>query len=496
MKRLAFAIAALILFSASASDAQTLPVDPNKPATQPVTTEPTTPDPKPTTPTKPAEPKSEPVAKPAPDLSEQLGKLKEENTDLRDELELLKEDLKFTDKRVSGLLAVKGRIKGYLDFGFFRVGGDGSGLRSDTGNLIYPQYAGTVPGSWVFLGDPLSTAINSRGDPAETAESRAVTFDSVDNKGVASFIVNALNLQLFAGLGKSVSLTSFVDFVPRSRDVSNSDGEFLGDFVDVKLAYTQWNTSLELFDLRIFAGKFDSVVGREYRFQEAPDRITVTPSLICRYLCGRPLGVKARARFLDSKLIVNVSATNGSNFTESFNFADEVDSNALPTVSGRLSYQLPFAELEVGVSGAYGAQDQQTDDKVMQWHVGADLHLLWKDVEFTAEYVQGDAEGATEAGGAECGLAPCLAYEGAYGLLSYRATNSIVPYFRLDWRNALHLAGASFVYISKLWRATTGLRYELGKSLIFKAEYTVNRELGNIPQFANDVFTSAMIVKY
>ena len=110
--------------------------------------------------------------------------------------------------------------------------------------------------------------------------------------------------------------------------------------------------------------------------------------------------------------------------------------------------------------------------------------------------VRGDAEGATEPGGADCGLTPCLAYEGAYGLVAYRATNSLVPYARLDWRDALHLAGASFVYISKLWRVTAGLRYELGESLIFKAEYTVNTELGSIPQFSNDVFTSSMIVRY
>ncbi len=437
-----------------------------------------------------------PAVAPTADLKKQLEDLKLENEDLKDEIESLKEDVEFIDKRVKGLLAIKGKIKGYLDFGFFRAGGDGSGLRSDIGNIIFPEYAGSVPGSWVFMGDPLSTAINSRGDPAETAESRAITFDSVDNEGVASFIVNALNLQLFAGIGKSVSLTSFVDFLPRSRDVSDSAGTFLGDFVDVKLAYMQWNTSLELFDLRVFAGKFDSVVGREYRFQEAPDRITVTPSLLCRYVCGRPLGVKARARFLDSKLIVNVSVTNGSNFTEGFNFADEVDSNNAPTVSGRLSYQLPFAELDLGVSGAYGAQDQQADSKVIQYHWGGDLHLLWNDFELTAEYVQGNAEGVSEAGGVACGLAPCLDYKAAYGLAAYRATNNLVPYARVDWRDALHQAGASFVYISKLWRVTAGLRYELGAHLIFKGEYTVNRELGDIPQFSNDVFTSSMIVKY
>lgn len=38
--------------------------------------------------------------------------------------------------------------------------------------------------------------------------------------------------------------------------------------------------------LSLWAGKFDSVVGREYRIQEADDCITVTPSLLCSYVCG------------------------------------------------------------------------------------------------------------------------------------------------------------------------------------------------------------------
>jgi hypothetical protein len=67
---------------------------------------------------------------------------------------------------------------------------------------------------------------------------------------------------------------------------------------------------------------------------------------------------------------------------------------------------------------------------------------------------------------------------------------------RADWRNAEHENGTSFVYISKLVRGTGGLRLELGTHVIVKAEYTVNREIGGIPQFHNDVFASALVVKY
>jgi hypothetical protein len=416
---------------------------------------------------------------------------------LDDRLSKLEEDLAHTKEQVKGLLPLTGRISGYLDFGFFRVSGNGSGIRPDLGNAVLPEYAGVVPGSWVFMGDPLSTAINSRGEPADTDGSRAVTFDPVHSGGKSSFIVNALNLNLFAGIGSDLVLQALVDFVPRGRDVSNPDGLFLGDFLDVKLAYVEWRVPLESFRLSLFAGKVDSTLGYEYRVEEAPDRISVTPSLICRYTCGRPLGLKARARFLDDALVFNLAVTNGSSFWEGFPFYDEIDSNDVKTVSGRVSYRFPIGSgLEIGASGAIGAQDLQSDDAVLQWHIGGDLHLDWNDLDLAAEYVKGKAEGKTDSAGPACDVAPCLDYQGAYGLLGWRATNWLMPYARVDWRDALHRSGASFVYISQLARVTGGLRLELGTAVIIKAEYTLNRELGRIPQFDDDVFTSSLVVKY
>ena len=65
--------------------------------------------------------------------------------------------------------------------------------------------------------------------------------------------------------------------------------------------------------------------------------------------------------------------TNGSHFQEQFPFSDETDVNEFKTVAGRLS-TLIAKKVEVGVSGAFGAQDDQTSDSVYQWHVGADVH--------------------------------------------------------------------------------------------------------------------------
>jgi len=250
--------------------------------------------------------------------------------------------------------------------------------------------------------------------------------------------------------------------------------------------------------VRLYAGKIDSTVGIEYRTQESPDRIGVTPSLIFRYTCGRPLGLKLRARLPEDLVSVAVSVTNGSHFIETFPFHDEIDSNQGKTVAARLAARLPLGDLggvEVGGSGAYGAQDQQAGS-IKQWHAGADLHAEVRHLDLRAEYVQGRAPGATDETGVDCSAAPCLKYKGAYGQLALRLSNVFVPYGRVDWRSARHRDGASFVYESQLMRATGGLRLELGTSAILKAEYTWNRELGPLPQIPNDVFTSALVIKY
>lgn len=394
-------------------------------------------------------------------------------------------------------MPVLGKLTGYLDLGFFHVGGDGSGIRTDIGHRAFPEYDGVVPDSWVFLGDPLSTAINSRGEPADTSESRAVVQDSIDNGGKASFLVNALSVSLFSGLSDRLTFNAIVDLLPRGRNVSSPSGTFLGDFVDVKLGYLEYRVPTERFDLRVSGGKFDSVLGFEYRSQESPDRLGVTPSLLCRYTCGHPIGVKARGRFLNDALIVNLAVTNGSPFSEGFPFYDEIDHNDAKTVSARVSTQHAVgAGFEMGMSGALGAQDLQPRNSVLQWHLGADLHLDWRDVDLTAEVVRGQAQGKSEPGESPCGLAPCLDYQGAYVQVGYRATNWLEPYVRMDWRDATHESGESFVYVSQLVRATVGLRLELGTHTVVKAEVVHNEELGRIPDFANDVVTSSWVVKY
>lgn len=435
------------------------------------------------------------TAVPSPSDEARLRQLEQDNQDLKDQLEDLKEDERALEDRVDKLAPLSTKLTGYADMGFFYVQGDGTGIRPDTGHFYFPQYA-DVPDSWVFMGDPLATAINSRGDPATTGDSRAVMFDPIKGH-TSSFLINSLNLSLYQEVSDHATFTAKVDFLPRGRNVSDPDGLFLGDYVDVRLAYMEYRIPGDKVKASLFAGKFDSVLGYEYRSQEAPTRIEVTPSLICRYTCGYPIGLKARVEALDDLFTANVAVTNGSSVIEGFPFYDETDTNQMKTVSGRLSYRLPFArDLEIGVSGLWGAQDNQPSDSVHQWQYGFDFHFQRQDLVLRAEYVKGRMEGAQDPGGVTCGVAPCLRFRGAYGLLGYRVTNIVMPYFRVDWRDALHRDGDNFVYISKLWRATAGLHLTLNEHVIVKAEYTFNREIAPIPQFPDDIFTSSLVLKY
>lgn len=430
------------------------------------------------------------------DFAEQNERLTRELAKLREELATLREDHNTVSQQVTGLLPLGSRVGGYVDFGFFYVGGDGTGIRRDTGYENFPEYRSQVSDAWLFMGDPLATAINSRGDPAHTGESRAVTFNPIKSGNKPTFILNNVNLALFSGLTENLQVNALIDFVPRGRSVSNPDGLFLGDYIDVKLAYVEYTVPTRLLGLTLSAGKFDSTLGYEYRIQESPDRITVTPSLICRYTCGRPLGLKARFKLLHNRLSLNLALTNGSNFIEQFPIYDETDSNYFQTGSGRIAYKFPVgAGLEIGASGAVGVQDQQPDSDVLQWHYGFDLHLDWHGVDVQAEFVQGRASGKTSASGPACDEAQCLDYRGAYGLVAYRVTNWLMPYVRVDFREALHQSGASFVYISDVVRVTGGLRLELGTHVIIKAEYTHLREVGRIPEFPDDVLTTSLVVK-
>ena len=151
MKRL---VAALVLVPAIASA---------QPATDPAPTEPVPTEPAPSEP--PSD--TDPVVPPSLDeLAADVDALYEKQR----ELESAQRRDVATRERVDKLMPLSRFINVYADVGAFAVGGDGSGIRTDIGHVYFPQYMGRIAGQWVFMGDPLSTAINSRGDIAEHSD--------------------------------------------------------------------------------------------------------------------------------------------------------------------------------------------------------------------------------------------------------------------------------------------------------------------------------------
>jgi hypothetical protein len=84
-----------------------------------------------------------------------------------------------------------------VDVGFFVPVGNGVGFVTDTGNTLRPRFPDKP---WLLLGDPWATAINSRGEPADTDGSFAIPFDNVNSGGRLGFIANEINVDFFGKL--------------------------------------------------------------------------------------------------------------------------------------------------------------------------------------------------------------------------------------------------------------------------------------------------------
>jgi hypothetical protein len=389
-------------------------------------------------------------------------------------------------------------VGGYVDFGFFAVSGDGTGFVQDEGpNRRFPGYASQY--SWVFLGDLLAPAVNSRGEPASLGNAPGVDrTDSVNSTGAPSFIVNEVNLTLNAAVADSALATASMDFLPRSGTAFS-----LGDAFEVDLAQLEWMPGLER-RTSIFVGKMESVLGIEYRDRKSNQRFGVTPSLIARYTTGTPLGVKVRSKLgAGDWLVLAGAVTNGSSTIEQFHFYDEIDSNAGKTLSGRVSVA-PVPALELGVSGEYGAQDHALDSSGALWFFGADAQAHLGRLELKGEWLIG--RGAGE------GLAVYDTAHRPYGLrlnagAYVEGDFMLTPLFGLLGRAELRDArvwlgdaqspmGGERLYITKGWRATGGVRFAVNEHVTVKAEYLHNGEYGGVPQIRDDVFTSSLVLAY
>jgi hypothetical protein len=377
------------------------------------------------------------------------------------------------------------KLTGYGDLGLFATQGDGTGFRRDIGHKMFPEYSEF---GWVFYGDLLGTQVNSRGDVADLGQAPGVDrFDSVNSEGNLTFLVNELNLTINAGLGDRALFTSSVNFTPRTGT------EFqLGDSFDVDIVQLEWMPTKD-GKTSIFVGKFDSVLGIEYKGRKASQRFGITPSLIARYTTGTAIGLKARTRLINDHLVLSAAVTNGSFGTEQFHFFQETDSNNFKTLSGRAALRFPIGSgaLELGPSGQWGTEDGTLDGAGAMWFAGVDVELNMPRFDIKAQWLKGKAPGD------EFTMTYALDLkQGGYLETNVVVTPTLGLLARAEFRDAEVQQGLARLYITKSWRATAGLRLILNPHATIKAEYSHNGEYGGSPSIPNDVVTTSAVMAF
>jgi hypothetical protein len=376
------------------------------------------------------------------------------------------------------------QVGGYVDFGFFVPQGNGAGYVEDFGHVFFPRYAGDF--GWVFLGDILAPAVNTRGEAADLGPAPGVNrFDSINSRGAPGFVANEVNVALRSALTSTALVSASINFTPRTGN------DFaLGDSFDVDIAQVEWLPTASQ-RTSIFAGKMDPVFGIEYRERKSDRRFGITPSLMARYTTGTAPGLKLRTKLGTNEwLVVAIALTNGSHTTEPFHFYDELDSNAGKTGSARVSIRLPYS-IEVGASGSAGPQDRATDTRHWMWFYGVDLMARWGRVDVKGQWMQGHADGEPAQGVYGLDL-----HNGGYLEVDAMLTSSVGVLGRGEFRDAFVWLGDQRAYLTKSWRATVGLRWVLTARAVFKAELLKNGEYGGIPPIANDVFTTSLVMGF
>jgi hypothetical protein len=388
-------------------------------------------------------------------------------------------------------------ITGFVDMGFFFAQNKGVGFKKDVTNA-FPQYSDRTA---VFLGDPASTYVNTRHETADLGEGSNFpgTYDMVQSRGNPTAMINSATVDMIAELSDKVRMQITTEFLPRQATVNNTTG--LGTFVNLDMAFIDYKP-LDQYDITVTAGKFIGITGIEYRWRRAPDRWTVTPTLVGRYMDQNPLGVKVRGKHFDKRFIWNVGLTNGNSFTQDTRLNEQLESNSGKTLAARLSYDFAhlipqLTMLELGVSGSWGPQDLQPSNNLKQWDYGPDLQVAWKALQVRGQWfkINTDGGGLTDA---KNYVAEAWYVEGMYSFPGFfDLVNTFSPYTRVSRRKAIEV-DPKYVFIIDVMQITPGVRVDLTEYAIFKAEYSMNLEIGDISDYAfnNNVFTTSLVVKF
>ena len=155
------------------------------------------------------------------------------------------------------------QLGGYVDLGYFVPEGDGVGYVEDFGHSTFRNTIRccTRPTGfgWVFLGDILAPAVNTRGEVADLG--RAGRHALRQHQLARRARLHRQRGERDAALGADAAalVSASVNFTPRTgRDFR------LGDVFDVDIAQVEWLPT-ESQETSLFAGKIDPVIGIEYR---------------------------------------------------------------------------------------------------------------------------------------------------------------------------------------------------------------------------------------
>ncbi len=412
---------------------------------------------------------------------------------LEDRIQELNERLSKAEEERQKAAAPAFSWNGYVDFGLFApLGNRGAGWVRDDQHTQFPQYSNY---SWVFLGDILSTAVNSRGEVADLGDATGLAvprYDGINSDGAAGFILNEINLRPRYQLSDRAILRASVNFVPRT----GSDFA-LGDSIDADLGELEYLMTAD-GKTSIFAGKTLPVFGIEYKDRKSDQRFGITPSLVSRYTTGSQLGLKVRSKLLDDWLIVAASITNNSSTIEMFHFYSETDKNNGKTLNGRAAVSLPVGHLmgsddrlEIGFSGEWGPQDRATNNAGKMWFAGVDLQYLGTSFWVKGQLLEGKSPGRPDEGVWGLDLKPSGYLEIDWLLLA-----SFGLMARAEFRDALVTLGTDRLYITKEARFTAGIHVVVNPHIVVRAEYLRNVEYGGIDSFDNDVATSSLVLAF
>lgn len=367
-------------------------------------------------------------------------------------------------------------LHGFLDVGWFDATGSGASYR----------FARTRErdGVWVYTGDPWAAAINSQGEAADlgNAFNNLQRADRIASGGRPTFVLNTLE-QAIELEGDTVGAEAALWVEPGPGDLGD-----LADAISLDRAFVTWRPEAPR-GLSVEAGKVESPFGLEWYHRRAPDRVSITPSLVARYTTGTPIGLKGTLALPRDGLELTAAVTNGGAMTERFGHLEEqLDRNGIPSGTARVRYS-PWARVDLGASAQVGAQDGQ-ERAIPMVQVGADLAVRGRGWGLDAEYLLSDQDGGDPAD------VDTLFAHGGYLLAWGWMKPWFAPHARVDRRFAdLSVASVGNLYRTDVVRLTVGVRLDLTHNLIAKAEVLHPWELRGL-EIDDDVYTTSVVFRY